>query len=238
MRCLLLFLLACGNKGVTDTDPLTDGDADTDTDTDTDTDADADTDTTSSTSDYSVVIDYEHSALFEQLQYPLGIGIDVGLLSHTAVPLDVLQDPDVRVYLMFDYDMVGYQFDVAFGWATMTINNNGWPQGTGCYLDLIRDVWNQGSLVTVTALDVTDPANPYELPAAPLNGGGAVPANVLQGVNLFDITDVTLMSNDCNAGSLKEEMQLSWYGGEVTYQHELLDSVVRDIRLVVGHENP
>jgi len=198
--------------------------------------------------DYDIVITHEHEGLMPENDISGYIGNGLGILyigqDHAAIPPAVLQDPNTRVWLMWDYEVgLGLPFDIAFEWAYMTLNADAtYPAfgGDRCALDLV-EAYQDGIYETSTALDISDPNDVFELPAAPLDGYGNSPFSFInEGVNLFDVTDIPiqLTSPWCMA-TMKDELQrATWHGGDITYLHGGLATVVRNVRIVVGYRNP
>ena len=115
--------------------------------------------------------------------------IPFGLLTHPLLHYDIgnLDNPDIRVFLLMDYNLNGLIFSDAFESFFYSISGD-------CVLDINEDIFSNPAQLYLEdpIFDLTDPGLPVVITPAPLGGGGPLPGDVGQGINIFEITDINL----------------------------------------------
>ncbi|MBW2278692.1 MAG: hypothetical protein JRF63_14470 [Deltaproteobacteria bacterium] len=211
----------------TDSDTDSDTDADSDSDTDSDTDADSDTDTYTDVA-ADVYLETEVLGLGAPFPWPLPSGTTWQPFFTNDLLAGALDDPDTRVLLVFDWN------DGEFSWPD---NTTGLWVGlyTGCNVSLLDDpVWDSAPLLEGAVWDTTEGVGAlYE--TAVKGGDGATVLDVLDGVNIFDISDVVPGDPDCEAVTVRNQLPFVHTGDDgMTYMGGGWDAVIRDARIVLG----
>ncbi|NVB42997.1 hypothetical protein G6O69_34565 [Pseudenhygromyxa sp. WMMC2535] len=133
---------------------------------------------------------------------------------------------DDRIYLVLDHDMAGQTLTTQFMYLTVDLNN------TGCALNAAADL----AFMELESLEIHDLSEGGDVVVdqGELGGGGEG-----EGVNVWDITEIELLDDDCGNSPL---FSLSYNpeGGpySVTWSYTGMDAVLRHLAVYVGREAP
>lgn len=217
-------MLSCGTKDVDGDSDVDAGDTDTDTDADTDADTDSDSDTDTAPAGDCVQLD--HLGLYT-LVLPFPLGGASGATWFLGAN-DYAMSPGDRVYFLADYNLQNRPWEQHWVYFNYVLDPD--PQ---CTINIVAELDETQHLID-TRVWWPDGA---EIDLAPLWGAGPT-QGADEGINVFDITDITLGDSDCTGptpgdvldlGASTESRFIFWdYGG-------VGDAVVRHFDVYVGH---
>ena len=155
--------------------------------------------------------------------------VELFMFGH-AIPSSLINNPNLRIYWYIDYFTHGIDFRTMFSFFLSALAPNG-----VCFLDVRNEIFltPNNYYVGGTIFDNTVAGDPIQIIPAPLGGAGQLPSDVRQGVNLFDITDITL--DLCGNQRPFQVLDLISNGDRNTsFEPQGTDVIIRDVRIYVG----
>lgn len=161
------------------------------------------------------------------LPYPLtSRSASTHFLLNTGVSQSVIQDPNNRIYLWCDYNLNGAPWSQQFHYWLYALNANFCSLNAPTELENLLNV--QGDVVDQTV----SPAAVVN--QAPLGGAGTLPT-LGEGINIFDITDIDPVDQDC-VGTVRDSINYSSGIFQLLWSYGGFGMVVRRFALYVGTE--
>ena len=184
----------------------------------------------SSGSGDGVQLEFVAADLVAPPPFPLGLSsVELFMFGH-ELPSNLANNPNLRIYWYIDYYLGGIDFQTMFSYFNSALS-------TTCFLNVRNEIFSAplNYYVDGPITDNTVSGPPQTINPAPVGGAGETPGDAGLGVNLFDITDISLSL--CGNQSPLSVLDGTTPGNRmVSFEPQGQNLIIRDVKVYVGLE--